>query len=227
MEKPILFSTSMVQAILNGTKTQTRRVIKPQPYIDESGNFCWKRINFGQNFSGPHIQSIASSIPYRVLGTNKTGIHNPYGKVGDELWVRETFGYSAASNDTPISYWYKATDKKFTGMEGWKPSIHMPRVASRIQLKITDIRVERLQDISMKDAENEGIQLNDDEYGYKCYGPIYGKTYSALEARESFHSLWDSINGKPRKDGQDISWEANPWVWVVEFEQINDNEKDK
>lgn len=238
-EKPILFSTPMVQAVLTGTKTQTRRVVKPQPHIDSNGDFCWKNINFGQDSKGPCVQSIASSIPYRVLGTNKTGIHNPYGKVGDELWVRETFfptnhGYSLYKADFAPVCGQMSLGKDDEGKHvmvkvsdyKWKPSIHMPREASRIQLRITDIRVERLQDISEEDAIAEGIKELQGG-GYKDY-LISTKNIdagvdesSSSPAKESFRSLWDSINGEPRKDGQDISWKSNPWVWVVEFEVID------
>jgi hypothetical protein len=183
-ERPILFSGPMVRAILDGRKTQTRRVVKGLPYAplafaeftaaDPSG--FW---GFGHANNPIHC------------------IHCPYGETGDRLWVREThckygggFIYRADyGNLTPIS----------DGVGGpWKPSIHMPRVASRITLEIVSVRVERLQDISEADAMAEGVEC--------CSGWIG----HAGEPRRIFCDLWKSINGPE-------SWAANPWVWVIEF----------
>jgi hypothetical protein len=201
-ERPIIFSAPMVRAILEGRKTQTRRVIKPQPKIDETGNFCWNGWNYGQNFDGPLIQAIASPIPCartkRVLC--------PYGKPGDRLWVREThevYYVTRSENTSSAGVKYKAdgekrlcpigleTFKKLNSTEsrGWSPSIHMPRWASRIDLEITGVRVERLKDISDADCKEEG----------------------AL-GRVEYSLLWESINGKD-------SWDKNPWVWVIEFKR--------
>lgn len=106
-----------------------------------------------------------------------------------------------------------------------RPSIFMPKWATRLWLRVTAIRVERLQDISEEDAEKEGVEHNTldgvpipDEY-YKYPIERYEDGFPAFSAVESFETLWDSINGKPRKDGKDISWAANPWVWVIEFER--------
>jgi hypothetical protein len=175
-ERPILFSAPMVRAILEGRKTQTRRAIKPQPTIDEMGNFCWNGWNYGQDANGPCIQSIASPIP-----TSRTKrVLCPYGKPGDRLWVRETWCVAHDDNG-PVwnedgetyKYWYQATDpdvvaidddgfRRFRrdGMEAtpWKSPIYMPRRASRILLEITDITVDRLCDISEQDAEEEGVE---------------------------------------------------------------------
>lgn len=214
-ERPILFSGAMVSAILDGTKTQTRRVVKPQPYIDEMGNACWNGSNFGQSADKvPHFQGLASPIP-----SSKTKrIHCPYGKPGDRLWVRETFAYSVIDpeglppGDDPENYdiIYRAAYQEGGGWrdgEGnpikapWKPSIHMPRWASRITLLVTGVRVERLQDISEADAIAEGAQWS------ACGGPQKG-SYKA-----GYAQLWESINGTG-------SWPANPWVWVIEFEVV-------
>ena len=204
-ERPILFSAPMVRAILDGRKTQTRRIIKPQPYIDEMGNFCWNGENFGQDFNGPCIQAIASPIP-----SSKTKrVRCPYGKPGDRLWVRETFNhdgekyiYAADLNELGVQKWAAQ----------WKPSIHMPRIASRILLEITGVRVERLQDISEEDAIAEGcIKFPfEDDHAYTFYDD--DKTGHATHTG-AYRKLWESINGSG-------SWDLNPWVWVVEFRTL-------
>lgn len=176
-QKPILFSTAMVQAILNGSKTQTRRMVKMYK-SDEH----------------PLRQNSEWFIE------NKTC---PYGKVGELLWVRETFGF----DDAICHYFYKANydESDINHLKGsWKPSIHMPKVACRIWLQITNIRVERLQKITEQDAQNEGA-THDRAIGY---GQIGGSH------REGFINLWQSINGEQ-------SWQQNPWVWVIEFKRID------
>lgn len=137
--RPILFSTEMVQAILAGRKTQTRRIIKPQP--TQIGGL-W-RLDKKQ----------ASNRPFNEWHNHPFGIHSPYGQVGDVLWVRETF-YKSLIDD---SYQYKA-DRNYSHGISWKPSLFMPKAAARIFLRITNIRVERLQDISEEDAKAEGIK---------------------------------------------------------------------
>ena len=212
-ERPILFSAPMVRAILDSRKTQTRRIINPQPYIDGMGNFCWNGENFGQDFNGPCIQAIASPIP-----SSKTKrVRCPYGKPGDRLWVRETF----KQHDEVISYkadgtWI--TDFQHTGGINphenitWIPSIHMPRNASRILLEITGVRVERLQDISEEDAIAEGcIKFPfEDDHAYTFYDD--DKTGHATHTG-AYRKLWESLNGTG-------SWDLNPWVWVVEFRTL-------
>jgi hypothetical protein len=166
-EKPILFSTPMVKAILDGKKTMTRRVIKPQPLerIDDS-----EIILIGNEFS-------------------------PY-KIGDILWVRETWNCISYDGKTIEKYWYKAdTDN---ASEKWRPSIFMPREAARIFLKVTGVMVERLQDITEDDAKKEGFSSMKEFY-----------------AREKFLHTWDALNAK-RGHG----WDANPWVWVIQFEAV-------
>lgn len=217
-ERPILFSAPMVRAILDGRKTQTRRVVKPQPYVDAQGNACWNGTNFGQDARGPHIQALASPLP-----SSKTGrVRCPFGKPGDRLWVRETFQPLFA--DGVENHWetdwqtgegykisYPATDgvQEFIDLDdglsdACKPSIHMPRWASRILLEITAVRVERLNDISEDDAIAEGTPGG--------HGAIPGYGYAATPG-EHYHWLWESINGAG-------SWDANPWVWVIEFKKV-------
>lgn len=212
-ERPILFSAPMVRALLDGSKTQTRRVVKPQPYIDAQGNACWNGSNFGQDSRGPHIQALTSPIP-----SSKTGrVRCPYGKAGDQLWVRESFcridGQTRPWIETDYRATYKHGDRLGDTLgikKRWTPSIHMPRHASRITLQIVSVRVERLQDISEVDAISEGIEKT-----LSGFWSLYGQasvdgTYSP---RASYRALWESINGHG-------SWDANPWVWVVEFKRV-------
>lgn len=247
MERPILFSAPMVRAILEGRKTQTRRVIKPQPTLPEGfKEYRWftgltKSITRGgktQVFDPPVKNSnlwYCSTEPceYNELGDGTRIPHSrqadpfqfrcPYGKPGDRLWVREKFRYHF---DDELYYCIQyghdksvIKPKGLTELQGmqfidrceenegdnlWKPSIHMPRWASRITLEITDIRVERLQDISESDAKAEGAPqcLMDDES--KFYERKNG-TY-----KTGFVGLWSHINGPD-------SWEQNPFVWVIEF----------
>ena len=207
-ERPIIFNDEMVRAILDGRKTQTRRVVKPQPFIDASGNFCWNDSNFGQDLNGPRIQAIASPIP-----SSKTKrVHCPYGQPGDRLWVREAFQGPLWDEDnlypdngySPEFCVYRADggprpeyiDADENLRFGWRSSASMPRWASRITLEITNVRVERVQDISGEDAIAEGIQSASE----------YGNDADITD----FSQLWNSIYGPD-------SWAANPWVWVIEF----------
>ena len=179
--RPILFSAGMVRALLDGRKTQTRRIIKPQPaYIDEKGT-AYQAVSIDE----------PSNLEYHPA-------QYPYGQPGDLLWVRESF---TMYDDQPL---YKTG--KHDDMMKWKPSIHMPRWASRLTLKIKEIRVERLQDISNEDAVAEGI------------GTPLDMRYAALD---EFKPLWDSINAK-RHHGK-YAWDKNPWVWVIVFEVIKQN----
>lgn len=239
MDRGILFSGPMVRALLAGTKTQTRRIVKPNAWVDDDCDAGYD----GQTVGVP---------PY----IDKSRC--PYGQAGDRLWVRERWRIGAfrqadgafpnrfaldflASPELartpwcypPIDAWTKlsrqslqecakaaAAGSKDLWEDGdgwgwehgkspcrWRPSIHMPRWASRITLEITGVRVERLRDISEADAIAEGIERKDSVWkdyrtdgGWSC--PI-----------NSYWSLWDSINGPG-------SWDANPWVWVVEFKRI-------
>lgn len=215
MERPILFSAPMVRAILEGRKTQTRRVIKPQPYLDECGNACWKNSNYGQSPSGqPHFEILASPIPW-----NKTKrVLCPYGKPGDRLWVREAFAVHPSQCTTIYrADWAGSTALPDGDIIKWKPPIHMPRWASRITLEITDIRVERLQDITEADALSEGIQKLPATGRFVV---TKGDQYLGLtsgSAKNMFQLLWETINGPE-------SWEQNPFVWVIEFKVDNQSE---
>lgn len=178
-ERPILFSAPMVRALLAGTKTQTRRVVKR---------------------------------PERYEG----GLHNclhccPYGEPGDRLWVRETWApqvdcevsaqrwtkLQAQHGPMPLLH-FAADNEPGPWITKWRPSIHMPRWASRITLEVTEVRVERLQDISDADARAEGCVAT---------------SKWAPNVRDDYAALWESINGAG-------SWAANPWVWVVAFRRV-------
>lgn len=179
-ERPILFSTPMVQAILAGRKTQTRRVVK-----------------------GEALKFLQPDMFTSEFVANKDNALCPYGKPGDLLWVRETW-----CRVNHNEYLYKANS--LGDNLKWKPSIHMPKAAARVWLRVTSVRVERLQDISVSDAINEGIENETGHpYGFK----IYGQDNITGGSGASFKSLWELINGTE-------SWHANPWVWVVEFERV-------
>lgn len=215
-EHPILFNEPMVRAILGGIKTQSRRIIKPQPIQTKAG---WK-------WEGTRPKATKGNGTIATMGLNSlnallTALMRscPYGAIGDRLWVRETFAIHPFLNppycwDGP--YLYRATDGNQKEEKiSWRPSIHMPRSASRIILQITDLRIERLNDISAADAIAEGIEpiIGPDNETY--YGN-YGKEDIGhlLHPIESYRSLWESINGPD-------SWIDNPYVWVIDFTPLN------
>lgn len=181
-ERPILFSASMVRCLLAGTKTQTRRIIKPQ-----------------------HLAFFNQDAAAMLSDWNERPL--PYGQPGDRLWVRETFGHFECNQHfKPGCNVYYRADGNCLELEPWRPSIHMPRHASRITLEVTGVRVETLQDIDLADALAEGISdtgaLILDSAGNEQGGPI-----------AEYAVLWESINGPG-------SWDANPWVWAIEFRRL-------
>lgn len=178
-ERPILFSAPMVRAILDGSKTQTRRAAKGIATVHVR--------------TGEALADIDSAGP-RVAC--------PYGQPGDRLWVREAW----ADCDKLVRYY--ATDDVHP-LRKKRPSIYMPRWASRITLEVTGVRVERLQDISVDDSMAEGIVLQPDG----GYGLADSTHYHFTDPRVSYWSLWETINGPGSVD-------ANPWVWVVEFKRM-------
>lgn len=203
--RPILFSGAMVRALLDGGKTQTRRACKPMNQWVEQECREVRAID-----GTPHHFLKGATEPLEKLRC-------PYGQPGDRLWVRETFldtqgtgiehrdesglrhRYAFAADCAPGSYGDHA--RKDYGLK-WKPSIHMPRVASRILLEIVAVRVERLQDITEGDAWAEGVDKAE-VLSMPC----------ADGATAAYSALWQRINGAG-------SWEANPWVWVVEFKRV-------
>lgn len=197
--KPILFNTDMVRAILDGKKTQTRRVIKPQPTNPRWNNIGW-----------PGCDDCV-----------RHPIQPPY-EIGDVLWVRETW------DNIPVSpgghmrfggmYYYKADgDIRPVGWRGnWHPSIHMPKEAARVFLRVKDVRVERLQDIKNYECVDEGAvkKPNITKRGDLVLHNRY---------KEEFARLWDTAI-KPA-DCERYGWNANPWVWVIEFERCGKPER--
>lgn len=204
--KPILFSTPMVQAILNGRKTMTRRVIKPQPtYWDDVERLYDKDSIVGPEFYNPtRVGKNGEEYPgdevYGIYSDNgEYGCKAPY-KPGDVLWVREAWCPCATINgwlDAVSLYGYKADYDRVVPWK-WKPSIHMPREAARLFLRVKDVRVERVQDISAEDCEAEG---------YFETAPVEPRP------RSWFSSIWDSLNAN--------GWDKNPWVWVYSFERVD------
>ncbi len=200
-ERPILFNGEMVRAILDGRKTQTRRPVKPQPVF---------------------VNSLG--IPFFAMGGGPVDYRNaPLGTIGDRLWVRETWGLMSYHDTT---YWCGYSIKDVSEAElreqflvehaanwnlpnesaYWRPSIHMPRWASRITLEITGVRVERVQEISDDDAESEGVDLR------RMCGCVEGcATCDDRSPSEVFRDLWQSIYA---------NWDANPWVWVYQIRRI-------
>lgn len=192
--KPILFNTDMVHAILDGRKTVTRRVVKPKPVWD-SCDMRWSWKNVGWWRDGWN--------PVETITWKNT----PY-RPCDILYVRETF-----QENYDGSYSYRA-GHKFEKGSGWCPSIHMPREAARIFLLVTDVMVERLQSI------NERGKLSAVSEGFTNDIDLRGGT--GKSATKHFAECWDSTI-KP-KDRAIYGWEANPWVWVIEFERISKEE---
>lgn len=195
-ERPILFSAPMVRAILSSTKTQTRRIVKPQPVMYEPG------MDVGlSDYINDHLVC-------------------PYGQTGDRLWVRETWycdDYRCQRGpylepedwrEIPGMMVYRADEERpYEGEQPvWRPAIHMPRWASRILLEVTGVRVERLRVISAADAVAEGIDL----YFHDSWHPS--------NQIGAYRRLWESINGAG-------SWDANPWVWVIEFRRITTDQQ--
>ena len=224
-ERPILFSAPMVGPVLDGTKTQTRRVVKPQPQtVTDQGIKAW------------------DGDAAELLGLlEKSGKVCPYGQPGDRLWVREAFRFTDVfDGDSPARVGERCVDAGYRSpwaplqfeadgqRTNWqhtgtppdegppkpgklRPGMFMPRWASRITLEVTAVRVERLQSISETDAIAEGI-----EPAAEGYWRLYGRDTNGdmdRSARTSYRSLWESINGPG-------SWDANPWVWVIEFKRL-------
>jgi hypothetical protein len=192
-ERPIIFTTESVRTILDGRKTQTRRVIKPA---------MW-----------PLVEEIFRTNGYWSFDVLDGQIVSPYGYPGDRLWVKETFAKS------PRGFVYHADWKDSHGQEVvdletgetiplvWKSSRFMPRKASRITLEVVRTRVQKLREINDDDAIREGISA--------LLGPPIYEQYFACERRTAFKEIWNMINAK-----RGYSWENNPWVWVVYFEKL-------
>jgi hypothetical protein len=214
-ERPILFSGPMVRAILEGRKTQTRRVVKDQP------NFDWSpTVRF---YSPTVIDRNGNEKPgAEVYGASDEsfGRKCPYGKPGDRLWVRETWGlFDTEPKDGPegAHIYYRASDENLheCRYQLWRPSIHMPRWASRILLEITDIHVHHLLSITEEQALAEGC------FRLPATGRITdvkGGQYAGRvwrNARDWYRELWDELNFH-----RGYGWGVNPWVWAITFRRI-------
>ncbi len=241
-ERGMIFNGEMVRALLSGRKTQTRRIMKPQPEPCPRGGHWWPSNVFKTML---HIEEEMQNGKGGWGGL--VGDACPFGDVGDRIWVRETWGAvsheldedgriqpwtpdrpATVIHEMPFGNGYYsghaiyAADGDFTwgdddgyedGRSCWKPSIHMPRAASRILLEITDVRVERLNAISEEDARAEGII---DGGCLNCGEPEpCGCANPEPDATDAFAYLWQSIYGQE-------NWNANPWVWVIEFKRIEE-----
>lgn len=190
-ERPILFSTPMVHAILQGRKTVTRRLVR--------------KSSLGR------IDVTPAGVPVYVTGASDDGgdpIPCPYGEPGDRLWVRETWRRSMGRD----GFDYRASAEWPRMGPAWKPSIHMPRRASRLTLEVVSTRVERLHDITDEEVFAEGLDLNPAGTFYVEDGE--DELAEFAEPRDAFAFLWDGINGKRAE------WDSNPWVWRVEFRRM-------
>lgn len=215
-ERPILFSAPMVRALLDRTKTQTRRVCKSaETHTLSSVVEVPDPKERGQVYNGSHFGDEEGDVVFA----------SPYGGVGDRLWVREAHApradcliswqrsmAEAYNRMQPTDLCYRADEKATDWVEKWRPSIHMPRWASRILLEITDVRVQRLQDISEGDAEAEGC-VETHPGDWLNFAVPGDKDASSALASAAFRLLWERINGPG-------SWSANPWVWAVSFRRI-------
>jgi hypothetical protein len=218
IERPILFSGAMVRAILAGEKTQTRRVVKPQPEVTPDGYLAGKWLSRPlHGLLRPKVEDIVA--------------HSPYGRLGERLWVRETAWYdrSVCSGLPGLRCFFEGDDVRHQDGRVGKapfastaeildlndslkkvPSIHMPRWACRIVLEVTDVRVERLQAITEPDAIAEGATP-------EPHGAGSGRVYEERTPyRAGYAVLWDSLNA-----GRGLGWHTDPFVWVVSFRRVN------
>jgi len=223
--RPILFNADMVRALLDGSKTQTRRPMKNQPTTTTPDILC--------SCSCTKTDA-ALSATWIDMNSDNDMFVSPHGKPGDLLYVRETFKCNGWATDLATIFYKASENKSYTEMceqfpivgknplavsNKWTPSIHMPRWASRLTLEITDVRVERVQDISEEDAKAEGIEIVG---GFASLNPyrnyLIGKPGQMQQhcsyAPRSFQTLWDSIYS---------NWNDNPWVWCAEFRVIHAN----
>lgn len=195
-ERPILMSGPTVRALLTDKKRQTRRVITPQPVLTERAGFRWRGGDWGQrpesDGGGPYLGEFLKKCPY--------------GMPGDRLWVRETF----CTTPGYVTFYRADTPVERQGELRWRPSIYMPRMASRILLEVTRVRVERVQAITEQDAGAEGTCIRHD---FDALHWVMPGTERA--ARGCFARTWNELN-----EHCGYGWAENPWVWVVDFKVV-------
>lgn len=225
-DRGVIFTGDSVRGIIAGRKTQTRRLMKPQPELTENAGIAWKRGLYGMHTDGtPHVTELLK--------------HCPYGVPGDNLWVRETWYDDLSPPPPPPAERERHEDGSVEGIEyrashdctnfeagcpcnpegdgkrsEWRSPRYMPRWASRLTLKVTGVRVERVQGISDDDAIAEGVQKS--ACGLWCGRPhrAQGMPTQHNTPREAFASIWDNINGKR------APWSSNCWCWVVDFRRV-------
>ncbi|MDZ0181502.1 hypothetical protein [Klebsiella quasipneumoniae] len=215
-ERGMIFNAEMVRAILDGRKTQTRRIMKAQPSEDFTPMNMALEADYKARWYTPgivdkdgYLQPAGKEV-FGVANENE-GYSCPFGAVGDRIWVRETWARYNIDQDSHDMAYRATIPEDWPESGRWRPSIHMPRWASRITLEITDVRVERLNAISEEDARAEGII---DGGCLNCGEPEpCGCANPEPDATDAFAYLWQSIYGQE-------SWNANPWVWVIEFERV-------
>lgn len=208
--RPILFSAPMIRALLAGTKTQTRRVVKPQPSL--SSDTAFLGLDGIWRFSHPTRRGPVSH--------EADDVRCPYGAAGDLLWVRETW----LEDGERVHYRADTADMEGAAkmLGGWRPSIFMPRQHSRITLRITEVRVQRLMDISAADATAEGVERESADPPFYYVPGLSAETGVGVEELHKhpevvcYSKLWEHINGAG-------SWAANPWVWAIRFDVIHNN----
>lgn len=213
-ERGMIFNAEMVRAILDGRKTQTRRIMKPQPEVCPRGGHWWSSNVFKTML---HVEEEMQNGKGGWNGL--AGDACPFGTVGDRIWVREAFRVMGCATDV-ARLMYKASERNsFTEStrtvpvasctkqpsHKWTPSIHMPRWASRIMLEITDVRVERLVSITDEDAGKEGYPANPEPFGGRMDKWLW------------FRQVWDGLYPEQ-------SFKHNPWVWVIEFKLVDGGE---
>jgi hypothetical protein len=208
-EYPILFSTPMVESLLDGWKCVTRRLTGLKSVNECPGN--WEFVRFHDGYA---------KFCEKGNWINEKHIKCPYGNVGDLLWVREKWE-SESNNGKWVNFYAGNIEVRenvaYRGLTKWKPSIHLKKTDARIWLEIVGIEVQRIQDITQMEASNEGVEREWDDtvYWYKNYLGGLPSMYRASPL-SSFISLWASINGAD-------SWIDNPYVWVIHFKRVNKN----
>ncbi|HDU4693671.1 ASCH domain-containing protein [Klebsiella pneumoniae] len=230
-ERGMIFNGEMVRALLDGRKTQTRRIMKAQPSEDFTPMNMALEADYKARWYTPgivdkdgYLQPAGKEV-FGVANENE-GYSCPFGAVGDRIWVRETWARYNIDQDSHDMAYRTTIPEDWPESGRWRPSIHMPRWASRILLEITGVRVERLNAISEEDAQREGVHTEVWDQ------TVVARNYAARDEffqfwsedmphyvemnqlyRSSFRSLWESIYGAE-------NWLANPWVWVIEFKRV-------